>query len=292
VAVDRPIFILGTGRCGSSLLLRLLGYHPDLAWLSHFTSYLPGGGRWGSLARIHDVPGLERLLVSRRSRLIPQPTENYRLLNEATDWVFTRPGLLTADDVTPEARTNLHALVEAHQEATGRSRFVLKYTGFPRMAYLREVFPDARFIHVVRDGRAVAASLCAVDWWSGEGHWGWGKLTDAQVAAYVDSGYHELVLTALYWEVLMGHLTRASAEMSDDQLMVVRYDHLVADHRGTLDQIADFAGLPPDATFRSRVAATPMTSDDTRWRRTLAPDEQAIVSELLGDTLRQYGFEA
>lgn len=291
MSVDRPIFILGTGRCGSSLLLRLLGYHPALAWISHWTSYLPGDGRWASLARVHDLSPLQQLLVSRPSRLVPQPTENYRLLNEATDGVFTRPGLLTAEDVTDTARARLHALVERHQDAAGKSRFVLKYTGFPRMDYLREVFPDARFIHVIRDGRAVAASLCAVDWWSGEGHWGWGALTEAQARAYADSGYHELVLTALYWEVLMGHLHSARERVPADQLLEVRYDELVADRRSVMSSIARFADLTLCEPFLARVDATAMTSDDSRWKRTLNADEQAMVGELLGETLVRYGFE-
>ncbi len=56
-AIDRPIFLIGTGRCGSSLLYRLLGYHPDVAWLSHYTARF--GGHFAALQRVHDLPGLQ-----------------------------------------------------------------------------------------------------------------------------------------------------------------------------------------------------------------------------------------
>ena len=288
-ALDRPIFLIGTGRCGSSLLLRLMGYHPDLAWMSHHTSYLPGAGRWGVLARLHRLPGAQALLPRAEGhRWVPQPTEHYRRLNEATNGLFTAPRPLTEDDVTPEAAEALRHLVRQHQAAQGSPRFVMKHTGFARIRYLRAVFPDALFVHVARDGRAVASSLCRVDWWSGEGHWGWGALSDDDRQAYQASGCHELVLAALYWKVLMAHLT---AEVDAcDRAITVRYDALVADPTGTLDRLRAFADLRPDATFRARVAATPMTSDDTRWRHHLTADEAALVETVLAEPLRAYGF--
>jgi len=35
--------------------------------------------------------------------------------------------------------------------------FIHKYTGWSRIAFFKEIFPEARFVHVIRDGRAVAA---------------------------------------------------------------------------------------------------------------------------------------
>jgi hypothetical protein len=288
--IDRPLFIIGTGRCGSSLLLRMLGYHPDLAWMSHYTSYLPGSGVWARLARVHDVPGLTALLPQSKSRMVPRPTENYRLLNEATDAVFTRPEPLTEDDVTPEAADRLRQVVRDHLTAQGKPRFVMKHTGFPRVRYLQRIFPDARFVHVVRDGRAVAASLCAVDWWSGEGHWGWGPLSEGEKALYAESGFHELVLAGLYWKKLMGWLDNVPTQVPASQLIEVRYDELVADAAGTLRRITEFAELPWTWRFAQRIAATPMTSDDTRWRRTLNAEEQALIERTLRPELVSHGF--
>jgi hypothetical protein len=285
--VDRPIFLIGTGRCGSSLTLRLLTEHPDLAWMSHYTSYLPGGGRWAWLSRVHDLPN--PLPPRDRSRLIPQATENYRLLNEATDGVFTSPHPLTEHDVTPQAARRMRQLVLDHTRAQGKPRFVMKHTGFPRVRYLKAIFPDALFIHVKRDGRAVAASLCSVDWWSGEGQWGWGPLDEQEKALYARSGCHELVLAGLYWKKLMGWLDAARLD-AGDQLLELRYDHLVADSLGTMRTITDFAGLRWEEGFAARVAQIPMTSDDTRWRRTLDAEEQQLIDQTLHETLVQHGF--
>lgn len=290
VEIDRPIFIIGTGRCGSSLLYRMMSYHPDVAWISHFTSYLPGGGYWAAVAKVHDLPGLTGWLPSKPARWVPQATENYRLLNEATDAVFTRPDVLTEDDVTPEAAERMRAMVRHHLAASGKDRFVMKHTGFPRVRYLRAIFPDAKFVHVIRDGRAVAASLCKVDWWAGESAWGWGTLSVAQRAEYEASGYHELILAGLYWKTLMGHLGEVPEQLPSEQLHVLRYDQLVADPATALREIVEFADLPWDTRFKQRIAATAMTSDDTRWRRTLTPEEQDMVEASLQDELALHGF--
>jgi len=39
--VRRPIIIVGTGRCGSTLLFRLLAMHPNVGWLSTFNEVFP-----------------------------------------------------------------------------------------------------------------------------------------------------------------------------------------------------------------------------------------------------------
>jgi hypothetical protein len=292
-AIDRPIFLIGTGRCGSSLLYRLLGYHPDVAWLSHYTARF--GGHFAALQRVHDLPGLQgwlpRATDAKGSRLVPQPTEHYGLLRAATDGLFTAPRELRADEATPQAIARLRAMVGAHVAASGKPRFAMKHTGFPRVAYLRAAFPDARFVHVRRDGRAVASSLCQVDWWSGEGHWGWGALSPDDLAAYHASGRHELVLAALYWKVLMRQLEAARDAVPTGQFHEVRYDALVADPVGVMTALAADLGLRPHPRFDARLAATPMRSDDTRWRRTLSAEEQELLEGVLHADLARWGFE-
>lgn len=286
--IDRPIFLIGTGRCGSSLTLALLSEHPDLAWMSHYTSYLPGAGRWALLSRVHDLPGLPHL-SRERSRLVPQATESYRLLNQATDGVFTSPRPLTEADLTPEAARRMRQLVLDHTRAQGKTRFVMKHTGFPRVRYLKAIFPDARFVHVKRDGRSVAASLCAVDWWSGEGHWGWGPLDAAERELYARSGCHELVLAGLYWKKLMSLLERAKDD-AGGQLLELRYDALVRDALGTMRQLTEFVGLRWDERFAAQIRRVRMTSDDSRWRKTLNEEEQRLITETLRPSLIQHGF--
>ena len=47
----------------------------------------------------------------------------------------------------------------------GKARFAAKLTGPARISYVSSIFPEARFVHVVRDGRAVVQSLMKVEFW-------------------------------------------------------------------------------------------------------------------------------
>jgi hypothetical protein len=161
----RPIILVGVGRCGSSLVHRLLAHHPRVAWISGLANKLPGQP-WinGAFMRAIDLPGVEPLLT----RWIA-PSEHYVFWERNFSGFRTPFRDLVADDLTVETAARLRRAFRPALTAR-RDRLLLKVTGWPRIGFLHEVFPEARFVHVVRDGRAVANSLLHVDFrWGGAG---------------------------------------------------------------------------------------------------------------------------
>ena len=73
---------------------------------------------------------------------------------------------LVRSDVTPLVKKQVRAALEP-MLTPSRNRLLVKITGWPRMGFLNEIFEDAKFIHIVRDGRAVASSLLHVHFWNG-----------------------------------------------------------------------------------------------------------------------------
>src|SRR2546426_2331894 len=158
VTVDRPIFVIGTGRCGLSLVVDLLGAHEDVAWFSQWTDRYPRSKLapkipyWYHKPIIKQVMDLGGLLM--RSHWRPQPTESYPAFSVSFRG-FARPYRpLTALDVDRNARTGIYKTVLAHIEGQHKKRFVSELSGWARIVFLRAIFPDAQFIHVVRDMRA------------------------------------------------------------------------------------------------------------------------------------------
>lgn len=119
----KPIIIVGTGRCGSTVFHQMLAQHPDLAWLSNILGKYPRSYRLHRLALwLFDI-SLTQPLVSK----IVRPAEAYALWDSWSPG-FRRPMRdLQSDDVTNRVKEHVRTLA---QEALtdSRRRFLINLT--------------------------------------------------------------------------------------------------------------------------------------------------------------------
>ena len=72
--------------------------------------------------------------------------------------------VLTAADATPRVKRYIHEQFAAYLRDSGKARFIEKTpSNCFRVSFIRAVFPDALFVHVMRDGRAAVTS--AMEQW-------------------------------------------------------------------------------------------------------------------------------
>ena len=168
--IDCPIIVFGTGRCGTTIFHRLLTTHPNLAWLSKWMDNYPGKPERNRLImQALDKPLLSKLISNRVS-----PGECYNFWEHHIKGFRRLCRDLTEDDVMKHHHTIVN--VFSRTLTKKRNRLLLKITGWPRVKFLKGIFPDAKFIHVYRDGRAVTASNLRVGFWNGwegPGKWRW-----------------------------------------------------------------------------------------------------------------------
>jgi hypothetical protein len=165
--------------------------------------------------------------------------------------------------------------------------------GFVLASALR-AYPDARAVHIVRDGRDVATSLLERGWLSA----GRAGSDDAQFRY----GAH-----ARFWVEpdrvqefsAASDATRAgwawrryveAARSVDERVVEVRYEAMVSDPEGTAAYLGDRLGLDPD-----RLGATLSAAHDRsagRWRRDLTAEQVADVEREAGPLLRELGYES
>lgn len=187
-----PTFVVGTGRCGSTMLSNLLAAHPDLLSLSELFAFATDLG--GRIAQTFpegtlDAPAFWAILG------VPLPKQSLMLRHGvAMDEVLYRPGpgrrftaeagvpaLLqtTLPHLTPDPDAlfdEVRAFVLAQPPATapahyarlfawlterfGKRTWVERSGGSLRVVRrLAAAFPGARFVHLVRDGRGCALSM-------------------------------------------------------------------------------------------------------------------------------------
>ena len=276
----RYVFVLGTGRCGSTMVEEALARHPDAA----FVSNLEDRSRIASFTDRWNNP-VYRLIppsFTRKGRVRFAPSEGYRALDREVSPILSRPWRdLTAADVTPWLAAQTRRFFERRAREQGRPVFVHKFTGWPRAGFLACVFPESTFIHVVRDGRAVANSWLQTPWWegfNGPDHWQFGPLSEAYAQEWARSGHSFPVLAGILWKLLVDAHDGAAASMPGGRWMEIKYEDVVASPTASFSAMADFAGLPRNPEFDRQLASLSFISGRTdAYRKDLG---QPVVDAL------------
>ena len=243
--IRSPIFIVGCGRSGTTLLFELLKRHSNLAptvghpdgedhvgWIRH------GGAIISGLANPQGDTG-----------------------HVGYDYCLH----MTEEDLREEMRRSMHRYY-ATEVLRGRSsaRVINKCPHLSnKLRYVRAIFPDARFVHIVRDPVAMVASWVNVMkavpdlvlYWPESAFpclWvlraqrqgaTWGPFERDQ-RLYPGGG---LLRLADYWAMVNANIPRQLYD-TPSQLLTIRYEDLVAAPVRVLHQITDFCQLDPFPT--------------------------------------------
>lgn len=147
----QPVFIVGAQRSGTTMLGSILGGHPDILCVpeAQFIADL--------------IPAQSGEPVS-PSKIIDQVENHWRFKVWELELAGARPG-----PETPESyRGAIEWLHQKYGDATGKPEFGYWIDHHPGqigcLAKLLTEFPNAKVIHIVRDVRAVAASILPLDW--------------------------------------------------------------------------------------------------------------------------------
>ena len=286
-------FVLGTGRCGSSLIHEVIARHPDFGFVSNVDDRLwplrLKGRRNNELYR--RVPEA----LTRKGRIRFAPSEGYRMLEHEVSPIVCAPARdLVARDASPWLARRFRAFFEERARAQRKPVFSHKFTGWPRARLIDAVLPDARFIHVIRDGRAVAASMVQMPWWRGfEGPdaWGWGPLPASYRSEWEVSGRSYPVLAGVQWKMLIDAFEDARGEIPAERWLDIRYEDFLVDPAAVVERVLAFVDLPMTSLFERSVGVYHL--DNSRrdaFRRSLSRDDLSALDAVLGRHLERYGY--
>jgi hypothetical protein len=268
----RPVFVVGCQRSGSTLLGAMLGSHPDMVCLPEaqfISDLMPPGPPDAPVDPAAVIDAVER---------------HWRF----QVWEWDLAGRRPAHGECPATyRGALEWLVRTYDGDTksGASTvWVEQQPGHVRA--LRDLvrhFPDLKAIHIVRDGRAVAASLLPLDW-----------------------GPNDILPAATFWEQRVARGYAAAAFLGPDQLMHIRYEDIVRDPEAAMRRCADFIGVDFEPAMvnstglrlprftehqHNLVGSMPNPKRIDAWRGKLKPREIEIFEATCGDLLRYLGYE-
>ncbi len=203
------------------------------------------------------------------------------------------PGLVGLDE--DDAAARIHSVLErVRMLALARGLRGVEQT--PEVAFVLgaalRAYPDARAVHIVRDGRDVVVSLLAKGWLNATESGGddvglaygpharfW--VEPASVERFEEGS--DAARAASAWQ----HYVRA-ARTAPERTFELRYERLVADPAGAAEQLA--AHL--DGDLESLTEAFRETRGDSvgRWERSLTAEQLEDVEAEAGPLLRELGY--
>ncbi|HET9733594.1 MAG TPA: sulfotransferase [Acidimicrobiales bacterium] len=202
-----PVFVVGAPRSGTTWIQNMLGSHPSICAppeIGLFHTYLsPLDSRWS-----HETAAQRRPNARRRGL----------------------PAVLARQEFVDLLRQVAVGVYESARRCKPAASVLIdkEPTNTPHMQLIAEIFPEARFVHLLRDGRDVAASLVAAhEGWAHD--WAPGNVADA----------------ARCWKDHVGWAR--DGRRTGLPFLEVRYEDLLASPVESLLALFDFLGVDGDA---------------------------------------------
>lgn len=221
-----PIFLVGCGRSGTTIIGQVLKRHRDIC-------------------------------------LVNEPRYIWRAINPETDIWYARVnqsgGKLSMDASDADRRQTIAArrMFRFRQRLSGRQHLLekLPINSF-RIAYLRALFPKCRLIHLVRHGLEVAHSIARTSprWYGpNDGH-KWYILEQYGAAhgiqqRFLDGCRSDLEKGLVEWTLSVRAAAAALARIPAKDYVEVRYDQFVNPSSDTLSQIEEFLDISRDESM-------------------------------------------
>jgi Sulfotransferase family len=276
---DPPFFVVGNPRSGTKMLRELLNSSPDV-WISDIEShFIPEVTRtierYGDLGRRDDFTRLAEALGRTRAfwywsrRGIQIDPERWYARCRSHDWPGVLEGLFHCvhEQEIPDPPTPWEQILWGDKTP-------VYMVDIPLLARL---FPQARFVHILRDPRDCCLSA--------EKTWGDSPIRGAQ-----------------RWADRTRICRMTGRELGLERYHEVRYEDLVGDVSVTLGAVFAFLGVatPPDAGRLLRVPENYgaargdgriLSANTQKWRTQMPPVLRRRIEELTGDLLDELGYE-
>lgn len=288
--IIKPIFIVGCGRSGTTLLYHLMAGHRDLAWISNYNDKFPNRPWLSKFNFLFKNPRISSYTRNRK-RAFPfiLPDEGYNFWDMF--YQVQQPDLpLTESDVKYSDTTSMKKLISRYIKHSNSERFLNKNTrNTRRCRYLLKIFPDAFFIHTIRDGRAVTNSLINTSFWRNLPLWyhDEGK-TPAQL---IDEGMDEILLAAKLWKYEVERILSDSEKIPKEQYMEIRYETLTEKPEAALMKILSFCDLDWNSEFEKFVKSFDAQNRNYKWKQNFSDEQRNNIQDELEPLLSKLGYE-
>ena len=247
--IDRPIFIIGPHRSGTTLLYEIMARHPDAGYFNRLNKRFPKS------------PGIAHVLTCCMKADKPMEAQKIWDLSKHCD-----TDVMDASNASPEIIFYYQNLIKKVLKLRGAKRFVSKYPRLSlRLSWLDKVFPGAVFIHMKRDWRAVVSSTVKRkvkrekenNKWFGVYIPGWSQM----------GSLSHIEASARIFQVVTKTIEKESVQY-DGRFFSVSYEELCREPLITIKRLAEQCSLPWCSVFASTIPEY-LKSSNFKWKEEL-----------------------
>jgi hypothetical protein len=302
--IDRPIFIIGNPRSGTTFLHRFLAEQGDVVGFRVHEMLVPSlTGRallrplLPLLAKLD--PGKHHAAAAHETGIDALETDDLAIFLRFVDGVFLYGYFLCWDDPdpsymfaqlepgSPETARDLdfyEGCLKRNLHRSGKSRVLGKLFTFPpRIDDVLRKFPDAKLIYMARDPCETLPSGMSLVSGVQTGAFGIDRLpaaTRARFFARLGSG-----LSLLLQRFVASY---RAGDIPAENLLVVRYPDLMADFEGTMARILEFAELDASEAFCRRIRETANAQRSRVSRHTYSLQDYGLDARQIAEELADF----
>jgi len=262
-----PVILVGHGSSGTSIFSRLLRNHLRVSFGTESQFIVKYAQRLAQYGDLNDDANLRRLIDDISSER----------------W-FQRTNKKFGFDFDPEAAFNaveersyrgvLDAIFLQLATHNGMApRWGDKTPGYATdLPVLGELFPDAKYIHLARDGRDVALSVMGRFW-----------------------GAQNIYMAAEEWIEAVDSIEAFLQTLPAEQKLEITYEQLLSDPVTTFDQVIAFLEIEPREELLRQLEPLLKEQLDAgnfdKWRTKISPAQRKQFERFAHEQLRRYGYE-
>lgn len=302
IKIEKPIFLISPPRSGTTMLQDVMCAHDQVCFFNNTMNSFyqaPYAGEWFRRLLNLNVTG-ERYLkdsVEADGTSAAEPALLWaRWMGRGIydlEWSEKR-----LPDLSPETINEINQTIKKIIHLNGgNKRFFCKYPAFvTEMRTLQDLFPDAKFINIVRDGRMVANSMLKLYQLSKDqieriNHPDCKELVPyprvKKLKNYIDTyGVDDIRTTAHVWNDCMDTINSVKPEIKN--YYEVKYEDILKNPQIELDKIFDFCELPrvsPDnEKFKKNLKGVGTIHHQNQYK------DFKTVEEITERNLRRYGY--
>lgn len=252
--------------------------HPDVAWFSQFSQRdgkIPGRLKLpfhkfaNRILRSYFTHDWRKKKEPLLDYLVPRPRER----NKIWDYIIQPLYASLIEEISSNAFIHrLRSVFSNECSAWRKNIIILKFLRLTRhINLLHLAFPKAKFVHIVRDGRAVSPSYLP------------------RILSFSDdsSQIRALQSAAGYWEEMIGNIHK---EKGNINLFEIRYEDFCTSPRRHISQLLSFANLDV-RSFPFKKCPDKLIMTNPKRFNSLTNEEVVMLEQMLGKWLTMYGYQ-